>query len=419
MIRRILAGERKHLLRIGSKARALLLSFVVYSACWPLISTFGGAYIWRTNQSLELLVAFNIGIFVAVPIGFYGNAILMQQYPVARLYSGGFLGIGAAMLLFVFSGASELWGVGLGGFTVGLFLGLYWASRVLLTLNLTNNRERDLFFAIDTMVATAMGVAMPAIFGIFIQHRFFLPDTFDEQGSYRTLLLFAFVAFLVGAYRISRMNFQAERPAPIWCRDKSRVWRSMSVVMLCRGFADSAVWIMPIVLPLQVFGGEGSLGGVQSASAIVIAVFVYFVGRAIQVPSKRLQVLLWAVVGVHVAALPLLCGVTQTSVVLFGLLNGLSTALIWLTLNPIVFSAIEHLEESPTERLGYICHRELTLNLGRIVGSLLFVMSLQIADAAPMTWIALPFAASQIVLLYAAKRGFFSIDGTHGVRMNG
>jgi YQGE family putative transporter len=365
---------------------------------------FGSAYLWRAVNDPIIVILFNVGLYLGIPVGFYGNAILLKRIPVRVMYGGGFLGLGISMLLFVLIGSISPIGVCLGGAVVGLFLGAYWANRIILTLHMTHDAERDFFFALDTMILTIMSVLMPAIFGTLIQARFFAPTVLNERSSYLLLLVLALLGFVWGGFRIGRLSFTSQPPGSLWHTAKGKVWNNVTVVMFGRGFADAGVGVLPIILPMLVFGGETGLGGLQSGAALITAFVIYMIGRNIGKPAIRLGILKVATALVILAAVILCCGVTQGSVLAYGLVNGLGTALIWLGINPIVYGAIQQVDPRPEHWMTYVCHRELSLNVGRLLGAGFLIVLLYVGREWALQWSSLPFALSQVAVVWGACR---------------
>ena len=404
MLSTLIARELRHIRRIDAPGRALLLTFLVYAICWPLVGMFGSAYLWRAVHDPLIVVLFNVGLYLGIPTGFYGNAILLKRFPVRVMYGSGFLGLGVAMLLFVLTGSVSPVGVCIGGIAVGLSLGTYWANRILLTLHMTHDHERDFFFALDTMILTTMSVLMPALFGTLIQARFFAPALFDERSSYVLLLVLALLGFVFGGFRIGRLSFSSNPPGSLWCTSKGKLWNNVTVVMVARGFADAGVGVIPIILPMMMFGGETGLGGLQSGAALITAFVIYMIGRNIGKPAIRLGILRVAAALVILAALILCCGVTPASVLGYGLVNGLGTALLWLGINPIVYAAIQQGDPRPEHWMTYVCHRELSLNVGRLLGAGLLIVLLYFGSEWALQWSSLPFALSQLAVVWGACR---------------
>jgi YQGE family putative transporter len=405
--------ELRHLERIAPRARALLLTFTLFAACWPLVWTFGGAYLWRRAPDPSVVVLFNIGLYGGLPVGFFSAGRAMRFVKVSILYGVGFFGIGASMLGFVLLGRTDPVSAVLGGAALGACAGVYWVNRILLTLHLTHDAERDFFFSVDAMFNTVMSVLMPASLGIIIQARLFLPSYLDEERSYTVLLSLALVTFATGAKVISRITFSVKPPAALRCTDRRQTWRAARTMMFVRGVADAASSALSVLLPLVVFHGERDLGGMQSLGALVTAIALYMIGRNIAQPGVRLHLMKVAVVFILTAALCVSASVNAFTVILFSLFNGLGTALIWTGLNAISLGAIQTMESRSEYWLSYVCDREACLAAGRVLGGIGVVIFFYLWGTSSIRFVALPFALTQIAMIpIAARASGPAADGT-------
>jgi len=365
---------------------------------------FGSAYVWRNTADPVSVLGFMMGFYAGLPIGFFTNGKLLKRFRVSPLYGAGFFGQCLAMLAFVLWGVVTFETAILGGFAIGITAGVYWSSRILLTLHLTHNRERDLFFALDTTITTVLSMLMPLLFGLCIQRRFFIPQLFDEQQSYTILLALALLGFGIGGYWLAAVSHFRNTPHSLAVTNITPCWRHVNLMMFVRGLADSSVTVIAVLLPLIVFHGEEGLGRVQCASAIVTAIAIYLIGRSVVRHDRRLRVLCGAIACMIWGASCLLFTYSKLSVIAFSLFHGLGSALSWATLNPLVYQAIETLEPQPDRWLGYIFSRELHLNSGRLAGGVVIGLLLINGYDLVLRVCPLPLAVAQIIAWFAAAK---------------
>ena len=97
------AREKSHFDDLGVVVKHLLLSYSLYLISYPVMGIFINAYFWRQSNDVSLIAAYNLGFFVALPLGFYLNGLLLKKIHILKLYwVGGVLqGLAAFLAIFI------------------------------------------------------------------------------------------------------------------------------------------------------------------------------------------------------------------------------------------------------------------------------------------------------------------------------
>src|SRR5262245_30388534 len=107
--------------------RTLLLTNLLYGLVMPIIELFIGAYIIRNSSDISLVVVFQLALYTGIPITFLANGFLLNQVPIARLYSLGMLLSGVSMAVMMRLPRLDGLGVFFAGLIMGLSHGFFWA----------------------------------------------------------------------------------------------------------------------------------------------------------------------------------------------------------------------------------------------------------------------------------------------------
>jgi YQGE family putative transporter len=176
-----------------------------------------------------------------------------------------------------------------------------------------------------------------------------------------------------GGAQIADVEFTQPKLAKLRVQRPSLTWLSARMVEVFRGVQSSVYIFFTPLATFVFFGQEESLGTLQSVAAVVGAVIIYFLARQLR-PAKRLRTLQYSVL--------VLVMLSVLFVVQFSVLTALAYLLFmstlykiqWITSNPITMRVIDEEEDGdPTNNYAYVCDREIYLNVGRVLGVVMFL----------------------------------------------
>lgn len=78
---------------------------------------------------------------------------------------------GVSMIIRISLKTLDLTGIGIAGMTLGLSFGLYWSNRGCLALAITNDKNRNYYYGLETFIYTIIAIAISATIGWFIQSK--------------------------------------------------------------------------------------------------------------------------------------------------------------------------------------------------------------------------------------------------------
>jgi YQGE family putative transporter len=396
--------EVRHFQQQPHDFKILVLTNLVYAFVLPVIDIFVAAYVMRHSNDPSKVVIYQLTIYTGIPLTFLLNGILLKHFNIRKLYSAGMMLSGISMIIMMSLKTLDLVGIGVAGITMGLSFGFYWANRDYLALAITNDRNRNYYYGMETFFYTIIAVIIPVTIGWFIEFR---GGGTDEKvnGSYQIITGAVLVITILASIVCFRGNFK--NPAqkkyiffkfhPLW-------YRLLSLAML-KGLAQGFLVTAPAMLIMQLLGKEGALGSAQSIGAIIAAVVMYVLGR-LSKPSDRVKIF---AVGLGLFFLgALFNGIlfNGTGVVIFILLLLIAKPLMDLAYFPIQFKVIDIVSKIENRgEFAYIMNHEWGLYIGRFLGAGTFLaLAYLVSGEAALRYAIVIIAALQLCSIFVAKK---------------
>lgn len=347
------------------RARLLTLSYFFRSVAYPLMSIFTGAYIWKSTNDITLLIFYSLGNFLALPLMFTVNRMLLTRIALKYLYLLGTILAGFGPMLVIFQQHETLVSYLLYGFMYGIGSGLYWANRNFLTLTHTTSQTRSYFTGLSFTLSTLAAMIVPPLAGWFVLH---------THNGYELLAVIASITFIVSGLIIHKTSFT--QPNVIYrSHPLSQSWQKARLLSVAIGSVDSVIYILPTVLILRTLGNEVVLGWVNGIAALLSALASYIVGRKYR-QSMFTRVFPAMLLGFAIAGYPLFFGIGILSVSWYLLISTVVDSIVWIANEPVLMDMMDdEVKRSHTTHYRLIIEREQYLNLGRISMLLLFLVT--------------------------------------------
>ena len=135
--------ELEVFLGCSRRMQVLLVANMTYALVLPVIEIFVAAYVMRNSQQVSEVVTYQLSLFIATPVAFLVNGVLLGRIGVKRLYGAGMVLSGMSMMLLMRTGVLTPLGIAMAGLAMGLSTGLFWANRGFLALASTEDGNRN------------------------------------------------------------------------------------------------------------------------------------------------------------------------------------------------------------------------------------------------------------------------------------
>ncbi len=411
MVISFLKKESSHFSKhISGNVRRLVGSNALKTISNPLFSTFLNAFVWRLTGSIYSVALYNLGMCIALPIGFYLNGLLLRRFHIEKLFAVGAILSGVTSAAFVVTGSANSLSIFFYGFIWGLGNGLYWANRNFLEFQETELEGRQYFFGFNSAVGALSNILVPLLVGWFIVFGTYT-GWYTTTHAYWILFAFALLIMVFCGVVIYSGTFITPQPKKIFFPG-NRKNRSRRILSMATGLMDGLAFL-PTLLVLTVFGNEGVLGTAASIVSLLSVIALYVYGRSVHVRHSIKTATILSFV-FFLSSLLLIVVPAKLNYVLYTVLSGGSIAFFSLVVSPVFLELSEkEMEGDQTLRFAYVFDNELYLNLGRVLG-ICAVLFLALKTASHTTLILAPsiIAGLQLIFfmwfLYARKSNTYA-----------
>ncbi|KKU45236.1 MAG: hypothetical protein UX62_C0039G0015 [Microgenomates group bacterium GW2011_GWA2_46_7] len=310
-----LSTEKAHFDALGDVVKHLLTSYSLYLISYPILGVFINAYFWRQTNDITLIAAYNFGFFIALPVGFYLNGLLLRHIHILRLYWLGMVLQGIAAFLVIFFPTLSFDQVLFYGLVYGVGSGLFWGNKNYITLKLTKGRNRLYYNNFESVLEIGSNIVMPLLMGWFIVFGQYA-GLYSINTAYKILMIGAILLMTIGGYLLQSADIYSENIDHITVKRPSANWNLIRLINIIYQSLSGINFIIPNILILMFVGTEGILGTVESVVALVTAMMLYLAGR-----KSTTKHFLWIVT---ISSLVFLVGMT-----LYNLTYGYLGALIY------------------------------------------------------------------------------------------
>jgi len=124
------------------------------------------------------------------------NGALLKIFKVNLLYSFGIILTAVSLMVMMFVHSLGIVELGIAGFALGASTGFFWTNRYLLTLNSTNDANRNYFFGLESFFFSLWSIIVPLVVGAFlatIDGKVFFGHTVNINMGYQFITVVVFV----------------------------------------------------------------------------------------------------------------------------------------------------------------------------------------------------------------------------------
>lgn len=396
-----LSGELAHFRSQSRNFKTLVLTNFVYAFVLPVVDIFVAAYIMRSSNDPVKVVIYQLTIYTGIPLTFLLNGFLLKHFNVKNLYAAGMLLSGVSMAIMMSLSTLSLVGIGCAGLMMGLSFGFYWSNRDFLSLNNTDDSNRNYYYGLETFLYTIIAVLIPIAIGWFLELQ---GGPTQVQRGYQIITGIVFLIAIAASFVCFQGEFrQPENHRFIYFRFHP-LWRRFLVLAALKGLVQGFLVTAPAMLVMLLLGKEGALGTAQSVGAILAATAMYFIGRYSS-PNHRLWIFTAGLVLFAIAAAINAILFNAAGVVLFLLFLLLAKPLLDLAYFPIQYRVINVLGrvENRSE-YAYILNHESGLWVGRFLGAGTFIaLAFGISNEVALRYAILIAAVVQLTSIWIAR----------------
>jgi MFS transporter, YQGE family, putative transporter len=385
--------------------RLVLITNMIYAFVLPVVDIFVGAYIMRTSDDPAMVAVYQLCVYTGIPFTFFINGYLLKTINISHLYSFGMLLSGVSMIFMMTLSVISMAGVSVAGLIMGASFGFFWANRDFLTLDTTNDQNRNYYYGVETFFYTITFIFVPAVVGWFLVRSTDL-GWFDGNisGAYQVVTGVVLLLTILSSIVIHQERFRNPRQKSFLYLRFDLLWRKMLILASLKGMVQGYLVTAPAILIMRLVGDEGTLGAVQSISGIITAVMLYILGRTTK-PRHRITIFASGMIIFLFGALANQILFSALGVIIFVLCKVLFMPLHDIAYFPIQMRVIDVLsvKENRSE-YAYIFNHEFGLYLGRFFGLVLFIgLAFYVSETVALRYSLVIVALIQMISIPVAK----------------
>ncbi|SMO88845.1 MFS transporter, YQGE family, putative transporter [Saccharicrinis carchari] len=411
-----LFSEYQFFLTMPRDMRLVLITNMIYAFVLPIIDIFVGAYIMRSSNDPSMVAVYQLCVYTGIPFTFLINGFLLKKINISHLYSFGMLLSGISMIFMMTLSKIDMGGVSIAGLIMGASFGFFWANRDFLTLDTTNDSNRNYYYGVETFFYTLTFIIVPAVVGWFIVQSG-KNEWFDGKitGAYQVVTGVVILLTILASMVIHKEKFRNPDKKKFLYFRFDLLWKKMLALASLKGMIQGYLVTAPAILIMTLVGDEGTLGTVQSVGGILTAFILYILGRTTK-PKHRLIIFTTGMVIFLIGALANQILFSAVGVIIFVLCKVLFMPLHDIAYFPIQMRVIDILsvKENRSE-YAYIFNHEFGLYIGRFFGLVLFiVLALYVSKDFALRYALVIVALIQMISIPVAKNIINHVNKTVG-----
>jgi MFS transporter, YQGE family, putative transporter len=382
--------------RLGQEAKVSLLIHSFFQFGASMSGVFLNLYLWRLTESIWVNGMYNIINYAVAPFAFMLGGWLAKKTDRMYVYRLGLLLISAFYICVV--AAQELVAEWYPLFAVfgSLSGAFYWVGYLVLMYDVSDERNRIHYLAMNSIFFTFAGLLGPALAGRVIA----LNDGLHGYIIVFGIAFFMFLLAAVGSLKIKakpsrhktyylKHTLQMMRRSPGWLRG---LWGFFAL-----GLLQGIMLFLPNILLFQVMPREDHIGYMSVLFSLITIAMGMLISRFAKAEHTTLY--LWiSGIGLIAAASLLLGGLALWSVISFMVLYSFFNPLQGNTLTSHYYNHVGKLPLKGNFRVESVVLREAFLNTGRVVSITALILLLQEVEGRQLAFILLGGAICQLIL---------------------
>ncbi|MNI09785.1 Major Facilitator Superfamily protein [compost metagenome] len=379
--------------RLNVQAILLLVVSGLFAAANALSGTFVGVYLWKAKNDFVLIGWYTLAIHVTMAVTFWLAGKWVKEHNKMNCLRVGIMISATFYMLVLWLGSNSINYVLILGAVQGVAAGLFWIAFNVVYFEVTDPDNRDNFNGWAGLLGSGAGIIAPWISGILIVRM-------AGASGYRLIFSISLGIYLVGVIvsfflKKRKVAGTYEWLFPRDClKQKDTPWRSVSLALIAQGLREGVFGFMIGLLVYISTASEAGLGSFVLITSSVAFVSYWVAGKWLK-PQYRKKAMLLGATMMVIVIVPFFWKINMTSLFIFGIGISIFMPLYMIPMVSSVFDLIGGSEQSARKREEYVVLRELCLNLGRILGTLLFIIV--------VSWSTAPIVMSSLLLVIGSS----------------
>ncbi|WP_245554852.1 MULTISPECIES: MFS transporter [Cohnella] len=364
-------------------------------------------YLWRLTEDLWINGMFNMIVYGITPLAFAAGGYIAKKKDRMVTYRLGIMLIALFYLCVIFAREQVAAYYPVFALFNGIALGLYWTGYIVLMYDVTSERNRGRFLALNLIVFNSAGLAGPALSGLLI-------GRFEGLQGYIVTFAVAFAMFALASAFSLKIGALKPRHRAYYLKyaggmmKRNRLWLKSLFGYFVLGLFQGIMLFLPNILLYQTYGREDWVGLLTVLFALITIGTAFTVSRRKSHDRVRSDVF-WSSLFVAAASCVLLIDVAWWTVLVFMVVFSIFNPLTINSLNVYYYRLMDVLPLKGQFRIESVVIRELFLNIGRVLSIYALIVFADRPDSAalPVVLVAASLLQFAIVGLVGGKGGSF------------
>lgn len=381
---------------LGKEAKLSLLIHFFFQFGASMSGVFLNLYLWRLTEDLWINGMYNIISFSVSAAAFALGGFIAKKTDRMYAYRLGLLFISSFYICVVLAQekVAELYPL----FAIfgGMSGGFYWVGYLVLMYDVSNDRNRIHYLAMNSIFFTLAGLIGPALAGRVIA---------ANEGLHGYIIVFsiAFLMFLLAAVGSLRIKPKPSRHKAYYLKHTFAVmkrepgWLKALFCFLAMGLLQGIMLFLPNILLYQVMPHEDQIGYMSVLFSLITILMGVILSKYAK--ESKTTLYLWiSGTGMIAAAAVVLVGLHMWSVVGFMILYSFFNPLQGNTLTSHYYRYVGRLPLKGNFRVESMVVREIFLNIGRVISIFVLIRLLGGVEGKQLAFILLGGALCQLLL---------------------
>jgi len=384
---------------MSKKAKILLVVGGIFTLAMGLSNVFVNIFLWKESKNFVTVAQYNLMHYIFVPITFiFGGWLAKRKNGIWSLRLGivlfaSFFGL----ILFLKDRVLE-YIIPLGSL-FGVSAGFYWLAFHVLSFDFTSTNNRDTFNGYNGCISGACGAAAPFAASYIIK---------VYNGITGYMIVFAttlglFVVLILVSLFLSSENYGKKLRFKTIFGNSHEDWGKLRKSIAAWGLRDVIIAFLVITLVYKTTGSEWMVGKLSLISSLITSA-AYVTEQKLIKPKRRLFSMHMGAIIMFIAVLGLVITINYNTLLFYILLDAAFIPFFVVPLSSASFNIINRNHDEDL-RAEYVISKEIALNLGRIVSSIILIMLLTyIKTNSVLNYFLLFIGCAQLISLIFLRR---------------
>ncbi|MDR0268803.1 MFS transporter [Paenibacillus sp.] len=367
---------------LDRQSQLLLAVNGLFVLAGALSGTFLHVYLWKSKQDYAMIAWFSVAQQIAVGLSFWIGGKWVKQYNKMNALRAGVVLTGVFYLLVLWVSSNIVHWIWPLGLLLGLAIGLFWLAFNVVYFEVTDRKNRDLFNGWVGLLSSFTGIIGPWFSGLLI-------TWLKGDKGYRVVFTISLVIYALCVVFSFFLKKRKSSGAYHWMepitqlRSKGSPWRLMTPGLITQGVREGVFAFLIGLLVFVATKQEAKLGQFTLITSAISLLTYWLAGKWYKPRFRNAgmfagALLLWIVI------IPLLWNTGYGTFLIFGIGTAVFMPLYILPMTSSGFDIMGTNPETVEKRVELVVLRELSLMVGRFVGTLIFIIVLSISKT-PMT----------------------------------